>query len=271
MPPRPLSALSRIGSPTPPQPTCASRPSSLLSSPLGPPRQLFPTCQVGLISWAHLLSLEGETPSPWHPSLSLPSRVRRLGDQALQSSTAWGRGEPYPEQPVQPGRSILRAAGKVPGALETWRDRPSPGAPASPALRPGGSVLGIRDTEPRPYESTRHPVGLRRRLPPPQLLQTGLVSLQGVRDGARGWREKGKSLGGRRAGPAASLSRGSHRAARSLRAWLRLGRVLRRDPRPSPGAPLLFGPGRGVRGGEAAQAGELFREAGASVPARCRV
>lgn len=79
-------------------------------------------------------------------------------------------------------------------------------------------------------------VRLRRRLPPP-LLQTGLASLQGVRDGARGWREKGKSLGGRRAGPAASPSRDSRPAARSLCAWLGLGRALRRDPRPSLGAP----------------------------------
>lgn len=99
--------------------------------------------------------------------------------------------------------------------------------PCSPswALGPGHPV-----TEPGPYERTRHPIGLRRRLPPPQLLQTGLVSLQGVRDGTRGWREKGKSLGGRRAGPAASRSRGSHRAARSLAPRLAPTRA-----RPAPG------------------------------------
>ena len=58
-------------------------------------------------------------------------------------------------------------------------------------------------------------------------------------DGARGWREKGKSLGGRRAGPAASRSRGRRRAARSVSA----PRSLHRDPRPSPGAPCSSAPG----------------------------
>lgn len=62
-----------------------------------------------------------------------------------------------------------------------------------------------------------------------------------MRDGARGWREKGKSLGGRRAGPAASPNRSSHRAVCSFCASLRLRRVVRRDPRPNRGAQLLPG------------------------------
>lgn len=85
------------------------------------------------------------------------------------------------------------------------------------------------------------PVRLRGRLPPPQL-QTGLASLQGVRDGARGWREKGKSLGGWRAGPAASRSRGSRRAACFLWPSLQLRRALCWDPRPTAGASLLLRP-----------------------------
>jgi hypothetical protein len=86
-----------------------------------------------------------------------------------------------------------------------------------------------------PTDRRRLPVRLRLTLPPWPLLQTGLASLQGVRGWSEGVERKGKSLGGRRAGPAASRSRGSRRAACSLRASLRLRCALRGDPRPSPG------------------------------------
>lgn len=122
----------------------------------------------------------------------------------------------------------------------------SSGALEEPAKSRGSfrtSVLGTggRTESFVPLYRLERSVQLKRRLPPP-LLQTGLASLQGVRDGARGWREKGKSLGGRRAGPAASPSRDSRLSACSLCAWLGLGRALRRDPRPSLGAPLLLRP-----------------------------
>lgn len=137
----------------------------------------------------------------------------------------------------------------------------SSGALEEPAKSRGSfrtSVLGTggRTESFVPLYRLARSVQLKRRLPPP-LLQTGLASLQGVRDGARGWREKGKSLGGRRAGPAASPSRDSRLSACSLCAWLGLGRAVRRDPRPSLGAPLLLRPR--ARRGEATPGGGAFQ------------
>ncbi|XFF80394.1 hypothetical protein AB1E18_006613 [Capra hircus] len=83
-------------------------------------------------------------------------------------------------------------------------------------------------------------------------------------DGARGWREKGKSLGGRRAGPAAFQSCGRRRAASSLRASLRLQRALRRNLRPSPGAPCssVPGPRPRTRRGQSAPGGGAAQSTG---------
>lgn len=151
----------------------------------------------------------------------------------------------------------------------------SSGALEEPAKSRGSfrtSVLGTggRTESFVPLYRLERSVQLKRRLPPP-LLQTGLASLQGVRDGARGWREKGKSLGGRRAGPAASPSRDSRLSACSLCAWLGLGRAVRRDPRPSLGAPLLLRP-RARRGAaKLRRAAEPFRAAGALAVVRCSV
>ncbi|KAI5131312.1 Slit-Robo Rho Gtpase-Activating Protein 3 [Manis pentadactyla] len=99
-----------------------------------------------------------------------------------------------------------------------------------------------------------------------------LLPCRACGDGARGWREKGKSLGGRRAGPAASLSRGSGRADRSLCTSLRLGRAVRRHRArgcrcsPTPG-PLTrraqAAPGSGAsRSGWGFGGRSLFRLAG---------
>lgn len=202
------------------------------------------------------------------PSLSLPggcgsgagfaaSRVQRVGAQAVRSSTPWGRGSPIPDTALFSQDAGFR---KPPGssglAPEPWRNRPDPGARAAPARGPGTG------REPERGVHTHRPA------PPPRPRPARLASLRGVRDGARGWREKGKSLG------AGGRGLQPPRAARPRRSPLspRLAATRARTapgPAPQPGAPLLVRPRPRVRG-EAARAAEPLRRAGASASARRR-
>lgn len=222
-----------MGSHLPLQRTRPGRPTQLLSPRT--PCQPIPTCldrsyflgtPAGLRRGAAIASESWPVPSWWRGARAevraLPQTAESSGRTIRRSQVQWPEegGRPIPSSPVQLDSETLRTAQKPLLALEPWRNCPIPGGRPSPALRPGHPAAGHGARSDCGGDS-RHsrcckPVWLPRRA-------SG--------DGARGWREKGKSLGGRRAGPAASGSR----TACAPRAALRLRRALRGLRLPSPG------------------------------------